>query len=229
MIEETNMTPSVRNLVVFCDFDGTVSQRDIGYHFFLHFSGGETLKLIPDWKSGRLSSRECLTREAEMSRVNPEQIQPFLEDFGISPGFAEFVALCEHNRVPLSIISDGLDIYISWMLRRHDLERVPVMSNKAVLNSGRITLEFPFDNGACTRCGNCKGQRIRDYRKEHPDVTVVFVGDGMSDLCAIGEADILFAKKDLEKYCRSRNIDFVAYHHFPDVAHWLLTRGYLLE
>ena len=214
-------------LVVFCDFDGTVSTRDIGYYFFLHFSGGETEKLIPDWKSGRLSSRECLIREAEMSAVNPEDIEPFLLQFEITPGFVEFVTLCEQNGVPLHIISDGLDIYITWLLARYQLEHVPVMSNRAVLDSGRISLQFPYDNGACTRCGNCKGERIRDYRRGHPGSTVVFVGDGMSDLCAIEEADILFAKKDLEKYCQAHNIDYVPYHHFPDVAQWLLARGYL--
>ncbi|MBD3332063.1 HAD-IB family phosphatase [candidate division GN15 bacterium] len=227
MMRHSNLPDPQNRLVVFCDFDGTVSRRDIGYHFFHHFSGGKIQKLIPDWKAGVMSSREILTREAEMSTVHQEEVEPFLEQFEISPGFVDFVTLCEQNHVPVHIISDGLDIYITWLLKRYQLERLPVMSNTATLDSGRITLQFPFDNGACERCGNCKGERIRQYRQSHPGTNVVFVGDGMSDLCAIDEADILFAKKDLENYCQANNIDYVPYHHFPDVARWLLARGYL--
>jgi 2-hydroxy-3-keto-5-methylthiopentenyl-1-phosphate phosphatase len=76
--------------VVFCDFDGTISRRDVGYSLFHHFSKGQNELLLPDWKSGKMSSRECLTREAAMVHASSDEIFAFLEQFEIDPGFVQF-------------------------------------------------------------------------------------------------------------------------------------------
>ena len=65
-------------------------------------------------------------------------------------------------------------------------------------------------------------------RMEVPHRTV-FVGDGLSDICALGEADLLFAKKDLELYCLENNIPYNKYRDFNDVARYLVGNGYLKE
>jgi len=48
---------------------------------------------------------------------------------------------------------------------------------------------------------------------------VVFIGDGVSDLAAAREADVLFARKGLrlEEYCIENNIPFVPYDTFLDI------------
>jgi len=57
---------------------------------------------------------------------------------------------------------------------------------------------------------------------------VAFVGDGYSDACAAGEADILFAKKDLLQYCQSKNIAYNEFSNFRDVAGCLAKLGFLV-
>ncbi len=213
---------------VFCDFDGTIACRDVGYSLFHHFSGGKNDELIPDWKAGRLSSRDCLVQEAAMVRATKEEVYRFLEQFELDRGFPQFEKLCRSNGADLLIVSDGLDFYIKYLLNRNNLTHLPVIANTAKLENDRITVEFPHHNKTCRRCGNCKGERIQEYRKSQlQKARIVFIGDGYSDACATSEADLIFAKKDLEQYCLVNNIVFYKYDDFFDVAHKLVELRYL--
>ncbi len=214
--------------LIFCDFDGTISRRDVGYSLFHHFSSGRNDALLPDWKSGRMSSREVLTREAEMVDAKPGEIMAYLEQFEIDRGFVGFLALCRKNRIEPVILSDGLDIYIRVILARYKLTDLTVISNVGILTEKGIAVEFPRTNVECLRCGNCKGEIIDEYRAAAgTDCRTVFVGDGYSDTCATRSADLLFAKKDLAQYCREKHIPYNDYDNFDEVTSHLLRAGYL--
>jgi len=213
---------------VFCDFDGTITRRDVGYHLYRHFSGGKNQELVEQWKAGHLSTRECLRQEAAMVHATEEEIIRFLDRFELDEGFPPFVELCRANNIDLTIVSDGLDFYIKHILDRHRLSRVPVMANIGRMENGGLYVEFPYHNHTCRRCGNCKGERIREYRDARRSQTrIVFVGDGYSDICAVREADVVFAKKDLEEYCGKNDIAFYQYGNFFDVARQMIALGYM--
>lgn len=217
--------------VIFCDFDGTVARRDVGYSLFHHFSGGRNEALIPDWKAGRLSSRDCLRQEAAMVSITPAKLDVFLESLELDPGFPDFVEITRRAGVELQILSDGLDLYIQPLLSRYGLDDLPVRSNHGRIEEDRLVIEFPRPPKTCPRCGTCKGEVIEDYRAEHAGngtvCRVAFVGDGYSDACAAGQADLLLAKKDLAQYCISRAIPYTAYRDFHEVTRLLIAAGYL--
>jgi 2-hydroxy-3-keto-5-methylthiopentenyl-1-phosphate phosphatase len=213
---------------VFCDFDGTIARRDVGYHLFRHFSGGKNEELIPDWKAGLLSTRDCLVQEAAMVHATKDAIYRFLDQFELDKGFEPFARSCRSQNVDIFIVSDGLDFYINYILERHRMNHFPVLANVGRIENGRIIVEFPYRNLTCQRCGSCKGERIREYKHSHPSANrIVFVGDGYSDACAVKEADIIFAKKDLEKYCLSYDINYYKYDDFHDVAQQMVILGYI--
>jgi 2,3-diketo-5-methylthio-1-phosphopentane phosphatase len=214
--------------IIMADFDGTVASSDVGYNFFRHFSGGKNNELLPFWKSGEMTTRECLKREAELVRVNREEIFPFLDSFVLDPGFGDFVTICSAHDIPLIIASDGLDFYINYLLEKFGYAHLPAISNRAVFNDNRIEIEFPYDNRACHSCGSCKAERIEDIKTEHGNGSrVVFIGDGYSDACAAHSADVLFAKKDLKQYCQKQSIAFHEFGDFFDVARKLIEMGFL--
>lgn len=212
---------------VFCDFDGTISRRDVGYNMFHHFSGGKNDVLLPAWMEGTLSTRDCLRQEAAMVHASPEEILTFLDSFEIDEYFVSFENRCRKAGVPVIVMSEGLDFYIKRVLGRYGLEHLPLMCNEGFLENGTIRIEFPHKNHICRTCGNCKGERIAEYRAVHPGVRAVFVGDGYSDACAAREADLLFAKKDLRTYCEKHNIRYNSYGTFKDVAGELHRLGFL--
>lgn len=208
--------------VVFTDFDGTISKRDIGYSMFHHFSGGKNDELLPDWKSGVITSREVLTREAEMVDATEQEIRDFIDTIDIDQYFPEFVDICRQNDIPIQVVSDGLDFYIKHLLQKNKLGDLKVYSNKAVFDGRKLRIEFPIENKNCLRCGICKGELIENYRAaSKEDVRVIFIGDGYSDTCAALKTDILFAKKDLQKYCVEEKIYYNSYNTFDDVINKL--------
>ncbi|MGH8015089.1 MAG: MtnX-like HAD-IB family phosphatase [Candidatus Zixiibacteriota bacterium] len=215
-------------ILIVADFDGTVASRDVGYNFFRHFSGGKNNELLPFWKSGEMTTRECLQREAELVTVDYKEVFPFLDKFELDPGFGELVDLCESQGIPFSIASDGLDFYINYLLKRFDFDHIPRVSNKGVFEGNRLRIEFPYDNRECRSCGSCKAERIEDLKKAHGNgAKVVFIGDGHSDACATRAADIVFAKKDLKVFCENRQLKYHDFENFYDVVKKLTMIGFL--
>ena len=216
----------MNRLAVFCDFDGTIARRDVGYNFFRHFSKGENEKLIPAWVAGTLTTRDCLLQEAAMVTIEDGELHPFLDQFTLDPGFARFVGECEENKTALVVISDGLDFYIRHILTRHDMHHLPLIANLGRIVDGKVEVAFPFDNPRHDGCGVCKGERIAEFRRKNPKTgTIVYVGDGYSDKCAATEADVLFAKKELRRYCDDNQIVYYSYDTFDDVGHRLHKLG----
>lgn len=212
--------------VIFCDFDGTATQRDVGYHLFRHFSGGRNDALLPDWKAGRLTTRDVLRLEAEMVRATPDEIISFVDQFELEPTFAPFVEACRVAEVSLTILSEGMDLYIKRLLARAGLDHLTVYSNTGHPENGGLRMEFPHKTRSCEGCGNCKAARIEEYRAAtNSTAPVVFIGDGYSDACGARAADIVFAKKDLKLYCRDEAILYHDFVNFQDVIDRLRIEG----
>jgi len=217
---------TLKAYAVFCDFDGTIARRDVGYHMYHHFTGGRNDELVPDWKSGRLSTRECMAIESSMVRATPEQFYAYLDTHTLDHTFVPFVEACREHRYPVTILSDGLDIYVRYLLQKHDVPELPLISNRGHLEDGGLRVEFPYPDPGKTGGGVCKGDRIAEFRAQDKlGRAIIFVGDGMSDVGALPQVDILFAKKDLQQYCERQNIPYNGFDTFDDVSRELTRRS----
>ena len=214
----------MKSRIIFSDFDGTLCEKDVGHHIYTHFSNGENLKYVKMWGQGLISTRESLTNEAALLDVSEKDIFQFLEQFKLRVGATDLYAFTKSSNIPFYILSDGSDIYIKYILEKYKLDEIKYYTNKATIENNRFTIEFPHDNGACTRCGCCKGARINEIVGENRgDVEIIFIGDGLSDICALEPADIIFARGDLLDYCHSNNIKAYEYIDFFDILNWLKT------
>lgn len=203
-------------LAVLCDFDGTISKGDIGNTLFKLYAGGrEWEELIASWERGEIGSRECLVKECSLARVSRDEVVELAESFEIDEHFRDFSDWCEGNRVPLAVVSDGLDFYIKVVLKKYGLSHLPVFANHLEFTRGGVLAEFPYFDMGCLKCGNCKGYHVRKYREDYG--RVVFVGDGYSDRCALEEADLILAKGDLARLCRELGKECVRVSDFRAV------------
>lgn len=203
-------------IILFTDFDGTVSIGDVGNRLFHHFSDGRSYEPVDRWLAGKIDSRQCLIDEARVMRdVTRGEIFDFVDSFDIDPSFASFVKFVRDRGIALYILSDGLDIYIDRLLRQNGLDDIPFFANRAILNSGRLHFSWPYYDKSCGSCANCKGYHIRRLRK--PGGKTIYIGDGKSDLCALPETDLIFAKNYLAEYCRQKGIDYFPFADFAEV------------
>ncbi len=211
-----------KDLIIFCDFDGTFAENDISDRLFTHFSRGKNRDIVERWKKGEISLRECLLSEAELIRITTEELYDFLDGFNLRNGAEELYYKAEQAGLPFYIVSDGIDLYIEYLLRRYGLNDIPFFSNQGRIEDSRISLEFSSDNEDCERCGTCKGVRmVRVLDKLETRPKVVFIGDGLSDICALPHADLIFARGDLLEYCRKQGYEAVEYRDFFDILEYL--------
>jgi 2-hydroxy-3-keto-5-methylthiopentenyl-1-phosphate phosphatase len=211
---------------VFCDFDGTVAREDVGRKVFSHFVGQEAERTGHLYVTGQITARECLLQEAgAVDDLSSETFADFVVHFAIDEHFKEFCTFCRTNEMPVTILSDGLDFYVERMLDRGGLGGSAFFANHLEFkNAGvttRLEVTFPYSDSDCLFCGNCKRNHMLTLAGE--DDIIVYVGDGISDRCPVRYADVVFAKKELIKYCQEENISYYEFNNFRDVQDRLET------
>ncbi len=207
-------------MLIFCDFDGTIAQNDVGDMLFKTFANWpECEMLVQQWLRGEISSRECMEREAVTARLTREQLDAFCDAQALTPGFIEFTEFCRQRNWPLLVLSDGLDYYIQRILLRHGLD-LPILANHLeFVSPDRIVTSFPYFEHSCGKCGNCKGYHLRRLAK--PGKKIAYIGDGYSDRCGAQEANLIFAKGDLAKWCEEKLREYFRFENFENVLNWL--------
>jgi 2,3-diketo-5-methylthio-1-phosphopentane phosphatase len=213
----------VTQWTILCDFDGTVSVEDITDSLLERFGRPGWQAIEQAWRRGEMGSHDCMAQQVALLEATQAEMDAHLDGMSIDRAFLHFVAETRAAGMPLAVVSDGLDYAIRRILGNHGLSDVPIIANRlqAVGESG-WQLEFPHGNPACrVAAGNCKcscAGRARAERRR-----VLLIGDGASDFCVAGEADLVFAKHRLIEHCRSAGIPYVPITGFTDAIELLPT------
>lgn len=201
---------------VFCDFDGTITVKDVNAQFFNTFMIKDNKDILNDWRNGKINAKECLTVECSLVRAQKKEIDKLLDNQIIEPSFFNFLTELDENKIELIIISDGFDFYIQKILKKYNLENIRYYSNKMIFyDNDRVKPEFPYYSPECENCANCKGLHIKKLKSDNE--ISVFVGDGYADRCAIPYTDVIFAKGEFYDYCLKNNIESNYFKNFNDI------------
>lgn len=204
------------------DFDGTIAPTDTTDLLLERFAEPEWHDIEDDWKAGRIGSRECLVRQIDLVRATPAEMDAFVDSIDIDPGFSRFVDFVQHLGYPIAVVSDGLDRTISSVLDRNGID-IDYFANRLEWRGGdRWHLLFPHARSDCsTLSGNCKCA----FAEGQPRQLKVLVGDGRSDFCLAGRADLVLAKDGLLNHCRNNDLPHIAFDDFNQAttlfARWL--------
>lgn len=143
----------------------------------------------------------------------PECLEVLKQNIKLDPYFKEFFFWARQNGIPVIVLSSGMTPVISTLLIHligPEAEEIEIICNDVVDNPGKTrdqvngwSIKFHDDSGF----GHDKSLAIRPY-KQHFDErphefrpTMLYAGDGVSDLSAARETDLLFAKKGRGQYC----------------------------
>ena len=198
---------------VLSDFDGTITEEDVAELLLHEFTGDAWLAI--ERQHAQIGTRETLRREFDLVRTSRERLLAAAERLArLDPTFPSFLAFCRQQGIHLEIVSEGFDAYLAPLLRMWNLD-VPFRTNAATFVGDRIEFAHPYADPTCTLCGTCKMKRVLELRAA--GYRVAFVGNGISDICPALEADLVFAKADLERLCREHGRECVPFRDFSDV------------
>jgi 2,3-diketo-5-methylthio-1-phosphopentane phosphatase/HAD superfamily hydrolase (TIGR01549 family) len=204
--------------LILCDFDGTISMRDMGYELLSAFARGNWEEIDRQYREGKIGSREAYTRIAGICEATPEEMESFIGERSlIDPYFGRFHDYCLRKAIDLNIVSDGFDVYINRILEHYDLPHIPIFANRiSFKRDGRIRFDHPHHNRDCGLCGTCKRAILLEKRPLYDRIT--YIGNGYSDRCAAQEADWIYAKEVLFEHCVREGIDCTYFDHFGEVV-----------
>ncbi|HYM23323.1 MAG TPA: MtnX-like HAD-IB family phosphatase [Vicinamibacterales bacterium] len=213
------MTPPA---VVFLDFDGTITCRDVTDAILEQFADGEWQAVERDWIAGRIGSRECLARQMALVRAKPRDLDALIDAIEVDAGFPALAEACASRGVPLTVVSDGFDYCIRRVLNRPQfrdrLSGIGIVSSGLEWAGGAWRTFFAHPVEPCEHgCGTCKPAAMARLRGGAP--IVLFAGDGLSDRHAAAQTGAtVFAKNALARFCAAAAIPFVPYETLADVA-----------
>lgn len=212
-------------LKFFIDFDGTISKTDVIDAILENFADPSWKAIESEWASGKIGSRECLTRQLELVQATTAQFGDLVDGIEVDPYFLSFIRRAHALQVPVIIVSDGLTEVIRRVLARVFLTE-PVLLRSLTVHANHLRWDakgprLVHSDGSCEHgCANCKVAVIKGHSA--PGDCVAFVGDGLSDRFAAGAATLTFAKSKLAAYCAEKQIKHIVYNDFREIEHWLV-------
>ncbi|KAI8952577.1 2,3-diketo-5-methylthio-1-phosphopentane phosphatase [Xylaria longipes] len=220
-----------RKIICFSDFDGTIFMQDTGHVLFDNLGCGSERREILDEqiKTGERSFRE-VSEEMWGSLNVPfdDGFQIMEKNLDIDPDFRKFHEYCINNKIPFNVISAGLKPILrrvlDTFLGEEQSAQINIVANEAKIAEDGSEWKpiWRHDN----ELGHDKALSVQEARSQAEmtceDGTIpliVFIGDGVSDLPAAREADVLFARRGLrlEEYCIENNIAHIPFDTFADI------------
>ncbi|ONH69744.1 Pdp3-interacting factor 1 [Cyberlindnera fabianii] len=216
-----------KKAIIFTDFDGTVTLQDSNDYLTenLGFGLEKRLELNDKILNGTISFREAFSLMLE-SIPTPfdECIQYLLKNIQLDPGFKEIFHWAQENDIPIIVVSSGMKPIIRALLENlvgeDSIDKIEIVSNDCKVNPDN-TWEIVYRDE--TPFGHDKSRAIKPYREARNAAdskqVLFYCGDGVSDLSAARETDLLFAKrgKDLVTICRRDLIPFTQFDSFKDI------------
>ena len=196
---------------IYCDFDGTITKDDSVNCFFEMYASENWIDSEKLWIEGKISSREnAIIQVGLLKSISQKQLDDYIDSIEIDDYFLDFVEYLKSKNIHLTILSDGFDLFIKKILERYNLN-IPYYANKLIYKDGKFSIEFPYYNENCDKkAGMCKCQKVKEN-------SFCYIGDGTSDLCIASKADMLFASKNLHKYCKENNIKHSYFTSFRNI------------
>jgi 2-hydroxy-3-keto-5-methylthiopentenyl-1-phosphate phosphatase len=205
--------------LVQCDFDGTITEEDMGFLLLNSFASEDWRRLLTEYREGRMSVGHFNTRAFAMVKADRQTLLKFVSSKAkIRAGFHELLAYCRRKDFRFVIVSNGLVFYIEAILRHVGIDNIDILAAKADFTG----------NGVDTKYIGPGGNEIQDGFKEayirlflSRGYRVVYIGNGNSDTVPAKQAHHIFATGELLTYCKETNLDCTPFTDLNDVVRGL--------
>lgn len=200
--------------LVQCDFDGTITEEDASFFLLDAFAQGEWRRLLREYKEHRISVGHFNTAAFAMVKADRHALLEALKDkVKMRSGLRELVDYCLAKDFRFVIVSNGLDFYINAVLRDVGLENLEVHAARTSFHAQGMKVQYVGPDGKPLEDG-FKEAYIRSFLGL--GYTVIYVGNGDSDVAPAKHAHHVLATGELLSHCRENNLNCRSFESFID-------------
>lgn len=216
-----------RQPVIFCDFDGTITENDNIVAIMKHFDPPGWTDVVTRILDRTMSIREGVGAMFQLlpSSRKEEIVRYAIDNAVIRKGFPELLAYCRVHNIAFYVTSGGIDFFVYPLLAPYPIEPTHIYCNGSSFFGENILIEWPHpcDTHCHVDCGMCKTTIIRRFPADRYER--ILIGDSVTDFEGAKLADLVFARSHLEDKCTELGIPFIPYTTFDNVTNELKTRN----
>ena len=211
------MHPTGENkTLIQCDFDGTITEKDISYLILDTFANGDWKKLVADYRENKISVDYFNKQAFAMVKASKETLTKFVrEKAKLRPGFKELIDYCHERDFRLIIVSNGLDFYIDVILNDAGIRNIEVFAAQTKFCPEGIKVQYIGPDGNQANDG-LKEIYTKLFLAE--GYRLICLGNGVSDIYPARLAHHVFARDDLLLHCTKENIACTPFNDLNDVV-----------
>ncbi len=196
------------------DFDGTISIQDTLVYITQKFYPDKYMEWSNKIATGEYNIKDWIRVFEHQFNIQEDIYRKALDEVQIDPYFKEFIKEKE-----IRILSGGFDYNIKYIFKKFGIpSTIKIYANRLeFINHRKIKVSMDYFVETCPQCGVCKKKILYNYRKQYDKI--IYIGDGISDLCVSEFADEIYAKKGkwLSRYLTNKHIPHNIFESFSEI------------
>ncbi len=206
----------VTKTLVQCDFDGTITEKDVSFRLLDTFADMGWRQLLREYQEGKMSVGRFNTSAFAMVKADRQTLSNVAKDtVKLRPGFHEMVACCRRKGFRFVVVSNGLDFYIEEILKDTGESDVEFFAAKTCFHPEGLKVQYIGPDGSSLD-SDFKGAYVDLFLRE--GYRIMYVGNGDSDFSPAKRCHYVFATDNLLAHCRQANLDCVPFTDLNEVA-----------
>jgi len=202
--------------VIQCDFDGTVTYKDISFLLLDAFAGPQWREYLEQYQDGRITVGRFNELAFSMVKAGRKVMLDYIGSrFRARPGFKNLVELCRRKDYRFVVVSNGLDFYVGEILDRLGLAGTEYHAAQTIFDPAGMKVRYVAPDGTVVE---------RDFKDSYVSLfldqgdRVAYVGNGTSDFVPASRCQLVFATDGLLEHCKKHSLPHVPFATFNDIA-----------
>jgi 2-hydroxy-3-keto-5-methylthiopentenyl-1-phosphate phosphatase len=206
-------------MIIQCDFDGTITEEDVSFMLLDAFAQGDWREWLQRYRENRIPVGEFNTRAFAMVKASKaELLEVALDKVRLRAGLHELVSYCRRRGFRFMIVSNGLDFYITAILKDVGLGDIEVHAAKTWFYRRGLKVQYIGPNST-PLISDFKEAYTRAFLRQ--GYRVVYVGNGPSDIAPAVHAHHIFATDGLLDGCREMSLKCTPFNDLNDIVRGL--------
>ena len=207
--------------LVQCDFDGTITDKDVSFLLLDAFADSSWRQMLKDYQAGGMSVGLFNTRAFAMIKADKQTLLDLVlnsDQVKIRPGFPELLDYCSRNGLEFVIVSNGQDFYVEAILNKLGIHNIEFFAARSRFRPEGLDVKYIGPDGRELLDGFKEAYAELFLSRGH---RVIYVGNGVSDIYPARRAHHVFATGDLLERCHETNLNCTPFNDLHDVVEGL--------